>query len=179
MKYKTDILKSIYMDFKKPEEEVLLTEIYPVTSEIKHTIKNLHKWMHDKKVATPLCHFGAKCKIKYEPRGISLIMSPWNFPFQLTIDPLISAIAAGNCVILKPSEFSPSTTACMKKILSEVFEQNEIAVFEGDYLVSQLLLQKPFDNIFSQEALQLGKLLSVPLQKISLPLLLNLEENPR
>jgi aldehyde dehydrogenase (NAD+) len=158
LKYKSEIGKVIYEDFKKPEEEVLLTEIYPVTSEIKHAIRNLNKWMKDKKVRTPLSHFGAKCKIKYEPCGVSLIMSPWNFPFELTMDPLVSAIAAGNCVMLKPSEFSPATSACMKKILSEVFEENEVAVFEGDYTVSEMLLKKPFDNIFFTGSPSVGKI---------------------
>lgn len=158
LKYKTEIIKAIYDDFRKPEEEVLLTEIYPVTSEIKHIIRHLNKWMKDKQVKTPLSHFGARCRIRYEPRGVSLIMSPWNFPFQLTMDPLVSAIAAGNCVILKPSEFSPATTACMKKMLSKVFEENEVAVFEGNYRVSQMLLEKPFDNIFFTGSPSVGKI---------------------
>ena len=155
---KEEIQESIYKDFRKPEEEVLLTEIYPVTSEIKHTIKNLNRWMKSKKVRTPLSHFGAKSKVRYEPRGVSLIMSPWNFPFQLTMDPLVSAIAAGNCVIVKPSEFSSHTTDCIRKILSEVFEENEVAVFEGDYKVAQKLLKKPFDNIFFTGSPSVGKI---------------------
>lgn len=158
IRHKVEIQNAIYKDFKKPMEEVLLTEIYPVTSEIKHTIRNLHKWMKDKNVKTPLSCFGAKCKIRYEPRGVSLIMSPWNFPFLLAIDPLISAIAAGNCVILKPSEFSYFTTICIKKIISEIFEEKEVAVFEGDYRVSQMLLEKPFDNIFFTGSPSVGKI---------------------
>lgn len=158
LKYKEEIQEAIYKDFKKPNEEVLLTEIYPVTSEIKHTIRKLSGWMKDKRVQTPLSHFGAKCKIRREPRGVSLILAPWNFPFQLTIDPLVSAIAAGNCVIIKPSEFSPYTTACMKKMLSETFSEEEVAVFEGDYMVSQMLLEKPFDNIFFTGSPAVGKI---------------------
>ncbi|MDP4143543.1 MAG: aldehyde dehydrogenase family protein [Bacillota bacterium] len=158
MKYKEEIVKAIYADFKKPEEEILLTEIFPVTSEIKHIIRHLNRWMRDKRVRTPLSHFGARCKIRHEPRGVSLIMSPWNFPFQLTIDPLVSAIAAGNCVMVKPSEFTPATTTLMKKMLSEVFDESEIAVFEGDYTVSQYLLEKPFDNIFFTGSPAVGKI---------------------
>lgn len=158
IKYKEEIQEAMYKDFKKPNEEVLLTEIYPVTSEIKHTIKKLHGWMKDKRVRTPLSHFGAKCKIRKEPRGVSLILSPWNFPFQLTIDPLISAIAAGNCVVIKPSEYTPFTTACMKKMLSEAFGEEEVAVFHGDHVVSQMLLEKPFDNIFFTGSPAVGKI---------------------
>ena len=154
---KDEIQKAIYNDFKKPAEEVLLTEIYPVTSGIKHVIKNLNKWMKDKKVKSPLSHFGSKSRIRYEPKGVSLIMSPWNFPFQLTMDPLVSAIAAGNCVILKPSEFSPHTTECIKNIVQEVFKENEVAVFEGDHEIAQMLLKKPFDNMFFTGSPSVGK----------------------
>lgn len=158
IKNKEEISKAMYMDFKKPEEEVLLTEIYPVTSEIKHTIKHLQGWMKDKKIIAPLCHFGAKCRIRREPRGVSLIMSPWNYPFQLTMEPLVLAIAAGNSVILKPSEYTQNTTKCMKKMLSEIFGEDEAAVFYGDHRVSQMLLEKPFDNIFFTGSPNIGKL---------------------
>jgi aldehyde dehydrogenase (NAD+) len=158
IKYKDEIINAVYSDFKKPAEEVLMTEILPVTSEIKNIIKQLPKWMKPKKVKTPLSHFGSKSVIRYESRGVSLIISPWNFPFQLAISPLVSAIAAGNCVILKPSEFSPASTSLIKKLLSEVFEEREVAVFEGDYRVSQRLLEKPFDNIFFTGSPAVGKL---------------------
>lgn len=155
---KEEILKAIYNDFKKPEEEVILTEIYPVTTEIKHTIRNLHKWMRDEKVRTPITYFGAKCKIRKESRGVSLIISPWNYPFQLTMDPLVSAISAGNCVIIKPSEYSPATTACIKNIIEKVFDKSEVAVFEGDHNVSKMLLNRPFDNIFFTGSPTVGKI---------------------
>ncbi|WP_368490620.1 aldehyde dehydrogenase family protein [Clostridium sp. BJN0013] len=156
--YMEEIEKALYDDFKKPEEEVLSTEIYPVISEIKHAIKNLHKWMKDKKVKTPIAYFGAVCKIRYESKGVSLIISPWNFPFQLAVSPLVSAIAAGNCVILKPSEYAPFTAECIKKILSCMFEENEVAVFQGDYRISKMLLEKPFENIFFTGSPPVGKM---------------------
>lgn len=158
IKYEDEIARAIYMDFKKPEEEVLLTEIYPVKMEINAAIKNLHKWMKAKKVRNHISQFGSKSSIRYEPMGVSLIISPWNFPFNLTFDPLVSAIAAGNAVIIKPSEFSPNTTAFMKMMLSEIFCENEVYVFEGDYTVSKLLLEKPFDNIFFTGSPGVGKI---------------------
>ncbi|MFL0198518.1 aldehyde dehydrogenase family protein [Clostridium sp. WILCCON 0269] len=158
LNHKTDIINAMYDDFRKPEEEVLMTEIYPVASEIRHTIKSLHKWMKDKKIKTPISFFGTKCRIRHEPYGISLIMSPWNFPFLLTLDPLVSAIAAGNCVIVKPSELSPASSACIKKMLSEIFSEDEVAVFEGDDKVCEALLEKPFDNIFFTGSPSKGKM---------------------
>ena len=153
-----EIQVAIYKDFNKPAEEVLLTEIYPVISGIKHTIKNINKWMKDKKVRTPINSFGAKCRIRHESRGISLIISPWNFPFLLAIEPFVSAVAAGNCVMIKPSEYSPFTTNFIKKMISEIFSENEAIVFEGDHKVSQILLNKPFDNIFFTGSPQVGKI---------------------
>ncbi|OPJ57838.1 aldehyde dehydrogenase family protein [Clostridium oryzae] len=155
---KEEIEEALFMDFKKPAEEVLLTEIYATTSAIKHTIANLKKWMKPKRVIAPISYIGAKCKIMYEPKGVSLIISPWNFPFQLTMDPLIAAVAAGNCVVLKPSEYSTASTECIKKIVSRVFPKEEVYVFDGDYKVSQMLLEKPFDNIFFTGSPTVGKI---------------------
>jgi aldehyde dehydrogenase (NAD+) len=142
------IQAAIYEDFRKPHEETLLTEILPVVSSIRHTIKNLKKWMRPEKVKTPLSYVGSKSFIRRESRGVSLILSPWNFPFQLALDPLVYAIAAGNCVILKPSEFTSNTTAIIKTVVESVFEQKEAAVYEGDYRIAERLLELPFDNIF-------------------------------
>ena len=152
-----EIEESIFKDFRKPKEESLLTEILPVTSSIRHVIKHLNKWMKPEKVKTPLAQFGSKSFIRREPRGVSLILSPWNFPFQLAIDPLVYAVAAGNCVILKPSEFSPNTTVIIKKVIERVFEQKEVAVFEGDYRIAEGLLELPFDNIFFTGSPMVGK----------------------
>ncbi|WP_139906104.1 aldehyde dehydrogenase family protein [Clostridium thermarum] len=151
------IQEAIYKDFRKPHEESLLTEILPVISSIKYTMRKLSKWMKPKRVKTPISHLGSKSLIRREPRGVSLILSPWNFPFQLAIDPLVYAVAAGNCVILKPSEFSPNTTAIIKRVVESVFEQKEAAVFEGDYRTAERLLELPFDNIFFTGSPAVGK----------------------
>lgn len=151
------IAEAIYKDFRKPKEEVLVTEIVPLVSSIRHTLKKLNSWMKPKRVGTPLGYFSSKSFIRRESRGVSLILSPWNFPFQLAIDPLIYAVAAGNCVMLKPSEFSPNTTELIKNIVDQVFQETEVAVFHGDYRIAEKLLGLPFDNIFFTGSPAVGK----------------------
>lgn len=151
------IEEAIYKDFRKPHEEALLTEVLPIASSIKHIVKNLKRWMKPQRVKTPLSHFGGRSSIRREPRGVSLILSPWNFPFQLAIDPLVYAIAAGNCVMLKPSEFSPNTSSVIREVIELVFDKKEVAVFEGDYRVAEKLLELPFDNIFFTGSPAVGK----------------------
>ncbi|WP_020528203.1 aldehyde dehydrogenase family protein [Flexithrix dorotheae] len=158
LKNQESIKKAIYQDFRKPDSEVDLTEIYPVTSEIKHAVSHLKKWMKLKKVSTPMVFAGAKSYIQYEPKGVVLIIAPWNFPFNLVFGPLVSAIAAGNCVMIKPSEMTPHASALTKKMIEEIFPENEVAIFEGDYKVSEELLKLPFNHIFFTGSPQVGKI---------------------
>ena len=155
--FSKEIEEAIYKDFKKPSAEVKLTEIFTVTSEIKHALKHLSGWTKAKKVKTPINLFGTSSRVIYEPKGVSLIISPWNFPFQLAIGPLISAVAAGNCVILKPSELSPHTSKVIKKVIDSVFDESEAAVILGGKEVSQELLSLPFDHIFFTGSTYVGK----------------------
>lgn len=157
LKYRNDIKDALYQDFRKHPSEVDLTEIYPVTSELKHTKSNLNKWMRNHKVSTPIAMLGSSSYIKYEPKGVVLIISPWNFPLNLTFGPLISAIAAGNCVMVKPSENTPYISALMKKIIEELFDENEVAVLEGGISTSQALLALPFNHTFFTGAPHIGK----------------------
>ncbi|MBL7814979.1 MAG: aldehyde dehydrogenase family protein [Saprospiraceae bacterium] len=157
MKYRPQIQEAGYLDYKKSPEEVDLTEVYAMTTELKHTISNLQYWMNPKSVETPLTLFGTSSHIHYEPKGVVLIISPWNFPFNLTIGPLASAIAAGNCVMIKPSENTPHAAALIKKMLAEVFPENEVAVFEGDAAVAQYITKLPFNHIFFTGSPMLGK----------------------
>jgi len=106
---KEKIRKALHEDYRKHPSEVDLTEIYPVTGDIKHTISHLRRWMRPQHVNTPLSLMGSSSWIHYEPKGVCLIISPWNFPLNLTFGPMISAIAAGNCVMLKPSEHTPTS----------------------------------------------------------------------
>jgi len=159
LKHKKDIRQAIYDDFRKPAPEVDLTEIFVVTSEIKHAIRHLKEWMKPQKVQPTLPMVTTKSHILYEPKGLSLIISPWNFPFNLAIGPLVSAVAAGNCVILKPSEISPNTSHFIAKMIREIFEEDEVAVFEGDKEVAQKLLEQPFDHIFFTGSSAISKII--------------------
>ncbi|EAY29196.1 aldehyde dehydrogenase family protein [Microscilla marina] len=155
----TELRQAIYNDFRKSAEEVDVTEIFVVYKAIDHVCGKLKRWMRPKKVATPKALLGTSSRIIKEPKGVALIIAPWNYPFQLTIDPLVYAIAAGNAAILKPSEMTPHTSAFMKKLIRQVFNENEVAVFEGDANVAQHLLKKRFDHIFFTGSPALGKII--------------------
>ena len=156
--YRPKIKEALHKDYRKHPSEVDLTEIYPITSEIKHTKSHLRRWMQKHTAPTPVSMLGSSSYIKYEPKGVVLIVSPWNFPFNLTFGPLVSAIAAGNCVMIKPSEHTPHASALMKEIVSELFDENEIAILEGGVETSQSLLKLPFNHIFFTGAPSTGKL---------------------
>jgi len=153
-----DIMQALYDDFRKAAAETELTEIATLVVELKHAISHLDEWMRPKKVDTPLSFFGTSAKIIYEPKGCTLIISPWNYPFQLALIPLVSAVAAGNCAIIKPSEYTPHTSALIKDLLKSVFGENEVAVVEGDYTISQELLKLKFDHIFFTGSPAVGKI---------------------
>ena len=153
MDHKQEIRNALYKDFRKHPNEVDLTEIYPVTGDIKHTIAHLHQWMSKKRVGTPLALMGSSSYVHYESKGVCLIISPWNFPVNLTFGPLVSAIAAGNCVMLKPSEHTPHASAIMAKIIRELFDEKEVAICTGGVEVSKELLALPFHHIFFTGAL--------------------------
>ena len=144
-------------DFRKAPEEVDLTELYPVISEIKDALRHLPRWMKPRSVPTPIGLLGSAGTIRHEARGVVLIISPWNYPIYLTLGPLVSAIAAGNCAVLKPSEFTPHTTAFLRKLLSGLFPDDEVALVEGDAGAAQALLALPFDHIFFTGSPAVGK----------------------
>lgn len=156
--YQAEIRQAMYADFRKPALEVDMTEIYIVLNEIRHAIKNLRRWMSLKRVPTPITLFGAKSYIQYEPKGVVLILSPWNYPVNLTLGPLVAAIAAGNCVMVKPSEMTPHTSAVLAKMVRELFNEQEVALFEGDVETAQALLDLPFNHIFFTGSSQVGKI---------------------
>ena len=135
-------------DFGKAPEEVDLSELYPVICELKDALRHLPRWMKPRKVPTPIGLFGAAGTIRQEPKGVVLIISPWNYPIYLTLGPLVSALAAGNCVIIKPSEFTPHTTAFLRSLLAGLFPEEEVALVEGDAEAAQALLTLPFDHVF-------------------------------
>lgn len=155
---RADAEAALAADFGKPEAEVTLTEIVPVLSEIQHTIRHVKSWMRPKKVGMPLALFGTKAWVQYEPKGTALIIAPWNYPLALTLGPLVSAIAAGCTAILKPSEFTPHTTAFLRDLLTEVFDPREVTVVEGAVETSQALLKLPFDHLFFTGSPAVGKI---------------------
>lgn len=158
MDHQSQIQKAIYDDMKKSPEEVNVSELFPLMSEGRLAISHLKKWTRPKRVKSGLTFLGTKASIYYEPMGCCLIISPWNYPLQLAIGPLISAIAAGNTIMLKPSEFSPATNAIMRQMIHELFEENEVALFEGDSAVASALLALPFDHIFFTGSPAVGKI---------------------
>jgi aldehyde dehydrogenase (NAD+) len=156
--YKQRIREALYSDFKKPFLETDFTEIYPVVDEINFAKKNLKSWLNKQRVDTPIALLGSSSWIKYEPKGVCLIISPWNFPINLTFGPLVSAIAAGNVVILKPSEMTPNTSIVISDIIKDVFNDNEIVLIEGDAETAKELLKLPFNHIFFTGSPAIGKL---------------------
>jgi len=156
--YRDEIKKALFKDFKKSSSDVDLTEIFPVTSEIKHNIRHLSKWMKDEIVPTPLTLLGSKSYIKYEPKGIILIMTPWNFPINLTFVSIINAISAGNSIIIKPSEISKNTSIVIKKIVANTFDKNEIKVILGGPKTAQKLLKLKFNHILFIGSPSIGKI---------------------
>lgn len=152
------IQDALQLDFRKSQEEVDLTEILPVISEINDAIRNLPDWMRTKPVHTPITLLGNESEIQYEPKGVCLVIAPWNYPFHLAFAPIAAAVAAGNAIILKPSEFTPATTKVCKDILSQVFSSDEVAVVEGDASASTALLELPFDHIFFTGSTMVGKI---------------------
>ncbi|TXE08672.1 aldehyde dehydrogenase family protein [Gelidibacter salicanalis] len=156
--YKQKIREAMYADFKKPYLETDLTEIYPVLTEIRFAKSNLKSWMKKQKVDTPLSLLGASSYIVYEPKGVCLLISPWNFPINLTFGPLVSAIAAGNTIIIKPSEMTPNASKVMAEIVSALYKEDEVALFEGEVEVSEHLLKLPFNHIFFTGSPQVGKI---------------------
>lgn len=154
----TTICEALELDLGKPHSESEITELSVVVSEISHALVNLADWMADKPVKNPIHFWGTSPSVRHEPKGCSLIISPWNYPFNLAIGPLVSAIAAGCTVMLKPSELSHHTSLLIDKLVSELFEPEEVAVFLGGAEVAQSLLDLAFDHIFFTGSPQIGRL---------------------
>ena len=152
------ILEALYKDLRKSEIEAYNSEVLVVTTEVDYVLKRISKWTRPRKVRTPLMHQPAKSLVYPEPAGVVLILAPWNYPFQLTFAPLIGAIAAGNCAVLKPSEYAPHMSAAMAEIIRNDFGQDYITVTEGGVEVSKALLQEKFDHIFFTGSTNVGKM---------------------
>lgn len=153
-----NIHKAMHDDYKKPATEVDASEIAPTLLEIDHALKNIKQWAKPKKVDAPLEMIGTRSYIQYEPRGACLIISPWNYPFMLTFGPVVSALAAGNTILIKPSELTPFTSNLVSRLVKEIFDPQFVQVIEGGVEESKYLLSLPFDHIFFTGSPTVGKI---------------------
>lgn len=172
--YESKIAKAAYQDLRKNSTETFLTEIGFLYDELRHTKNHLKKWMKPEKVGTPLLLAPAKSKIIAEPLGQVLIISPWNYPFQLLMAPVISAIAAGNTVVLKPSEVAPHMSQVIAEMIAETFDERYIATFEGGVAVSEGLLSYAWDHVFFTGSTAVGKIVAQAAAKHLTPVTLEL-----
>jgi aldehyde dehydrogenase (NAD+) len=155
--HRGDIRAAVAADLGKPDPETDLTEILTVLTEAKHALRHLRRWMRPQRVGTPLAVFGTRSRVTFEPKGVVLIISPWNFPFNLAMTPLVSALAAGNRCVVKPSELSPETSGLVTRMAAELFSPEQVAVAEGDAEVAKALLAEPFDHVFFTGSPRIGK----------------------
>ena len=156
-KYENEILQALHTDLGKSDYESFMCEIGLVLSEITYMIRHTKKFAKRKTVFTPITNFHAHCFKQPVPYGNTLIMSPWNYPFLLTVDPLADAIAAGNTAVVKPSAYSPATSAIISKIISECFDAEYIAVITGGRAENTALLEQKFDFVFFTGSQAVGK----------------------
>lgn len=152
-----EIARALYEDLHKSAPEAYVSETSIVMSEIRQQIKHMRRWSRDCRTRTPLFLFPSTSRIIYEPKGVVLVISPWNYPFQLALDPLVGAVAAGNCVALKPSTTSAATCRIIKRIISEVFPPEYVSVFDGDHAQTGELLARRFDHIFFTGGIAFGR----------------------
>ena len=154
------IIKALYDDFKKPAFETVVTETAYTLAELSHTIKNIHKWAKPQTVLPSFLNFPSTDYIYKEPYGKVLIIAPWNYPFQLVMSPLIAAVAAGNQVVVKPSELTPNTSQIIAKIISETFDKNHVECVLGGVETAQQLLAQRWNYIFFTGSPAVGKIVA-------------------
>ena len=156
-RFEPQILEALRSDLGKSAEESYMSEIGMCLTEIRHTARHLREWSRPQRVPTPLMHFPGSSRIVREPRGVCLIIAPWNYPFLLAVGPMISAIAAGNCVTLKPSEYAPATAAVLEKMLDVCFEGRFCRTVTGGAEVSAAETTRPYDMIFFTGSTAVGR----------------------
>lgn len=160
IKQENNITKALYDDFKKPEFESVISETAIVLQDLKRTIKHIDKWAKPKRVFPSLLNFPSSDYLYSEPYGTALIIAPWNYPYQLALAPLIGAVAAGNTVVLKPSELTPNTSALLSKIITTIFPPKFVTVVEGGVDTSTQLLNQVWDYIFFTGSVGVGKIVA-------------------
>ncbi|MCH8524853.1 MAG: aldehyde dehydrogenase [Balneolales bacterium] len=171
---KEDIAGALRRDLSKSSEESYLTEISIVQQEIELHRKNLASWSSPKRTLTPMHLLPSTGVVMYEPLGVTLIISPWNYPFQLVMNPLIGAVSAGNCALLKPSPDAPHTARIVEEIVDEVFDPGHVAVVQGGRPTNEILLSKRFDLIFFTGSSAVGKVVMKAAAEYLTPVVLEL-----
>ena len=176
LKHEQDLYDALYTDLKKNKEEAWVTEIGFLIAEINAALKNLRSWMKPVQAKTNLVNFPSSSFVLHEPLGVVLIIGPWNYPLQLLFTPLVGAIAAGNCAVLKSSEFAPATSHIMKQIIKEAFPEEYVLFVEGDgrEVISQMMNDFVFDHIFYTGGTEVGKIIYQMAAKNLVPVTLEL-----
>lgn len=168
------IMAALKSDLNKASFESYMTEIGIVKEEIRYTQKHLRRWAKVRRVHTPLTQFPSRSFVYPEPYGVVLIMSPWNYPFQLTIAPLVGAICAGNCAVVKPSAYSPATSMVIQKMIRDLFDPSYVSVVVGGRAENEGLLNEHFDYIFFTGSMAVGKIVMEKAAKHLTPVSLEL-----
>ena len=168
------IYNALKKDLNKHEFESFLSEVLLVKQEIKLFTKKLKRWSRKKRVGGSIFNFPSKNYLIPEPYGNTLIITPWNYPFQLSLTPLIGAVAAGNTVVIKPSELAPNTSSVLRELIETVFPQNLVSVIEGDADIAKYLLDKKWDYIFFTGSTRIGKIIAEKAAKNLTPITLEL-----
>jgi aldehyde dehydrogenase (NAD+) len=168
------IAQALHKDLHKSPEEAFLTEIGYLIKDVQHLLKNIDKWMKPVRKGTPMLAMPAKSSVKAEPLGTCLVIGAWNYPFQLTLSPMLAAISAGNCVVVKPSELAPATSRLIASLLPKYLDMNAIAVIEGGKEPTSALLELAFDKIFFTGGEQVGKIVMTAAAKHLTPVVLEL-----
>ncbi len=156
--HQADLQSACFKDLGKPAPEVDVTELFPVLTEAKHAKSRLTNWAASKRVEGGMAFLGTRAHVQYEPKGRCLIIAPWNYPIMLSLGPIISAVAAGNTIILKPSEFTPATNRVIGQLIGDIFDAEEVFMLEGEINVATALLELPFDHIFFTGSPVVGKI---------------------
>lgn len=172
--HENEIVSALKADFNKPEFETVVTETSYVISDLKYTIKNISNWAKPESVFPFIVNIPSSDTIYKEPYGKVLVISPWNYPFQLALCPVIAAVAAGNQVVLKPSELTPNTAAIIQKIINDVFPEDHVSVIQGNAEVATQLLEQRWDYIFFTGSVAVGKIVAQAAAKNLTPVTLEL-----
>lgn len=174
MKHEGDVIDAVYGDFKKPKVEAFTSEIGIIYADIDNAVRNVKRWAKSRPVVNPPVHIYTKSEVYPEPFGTALIISPWNYPVQLLLSPLVGAIAAGNTAVVKPSEISARTSSVINTIITNAFDPAYIACVEGGAEETQALLDEPFDYIFYTGSTAVGRIIMEAAAKHLTPVTLEL-----